>query len=546
MRLMNVWLPALVGMFASLSSASALPVPKLPPEATDKPSVVVRVRPIGELLKDLSYIAKMVGQGEVFDAFEPGMQPVLDVLDLEKPVGFYAKVGPAGVDSTGVLLVPVKNQKDFLAILNMFGQNPTEGEGGLFSLNIPGAPFGAIFRFANGYVYATLKNTPDAEAGLSPTKIYAPAALFKQDDNSLASVTFNVDAMPNDLKRKGLEGLEEFLRQLRANELPKEQNVIVRTFLDALAEELATKVQSFIVDTQTAVVRFEFDRKKEDLALNFRLTPRKGSGLANDLAAAGAGKGLGAGIVSPGSAASAFGNIIAPKSLKKTLDPLIDDLIEKGWKSAKADEQPFAKELLEILGPTMKAGILDFGVDLRGPNADNYAAVLVAVQVQDATRLEALLRKVHGILPAEEKANIKLDVAKAGGIALHQFQAKLDPEAERLFGLEPQIVFAFRKDAVVFAIGPVTDATAAVKSTLDTPVKASGLIQSATSLRKIAPMMERKDPGAVEAAKKAYPDGVDDTYRFSVTGGDTLDIRLSSSTRIIQFGVLLEQAKRVR
>ncbi len=546
MRLMKLWLPALVGMFVALASASALPVPKLPPQATDKPTLVVRVRPVGELLKDIGYVAKLVGQDEVVGALEPAIQPVIDILDLEKPVGFYAKVGPAGVDSHGVLLIPVKNQKDFLAMLNQFGINPTEGEGGLFSVNVPGAPFGVIFRFNNGYVYATVKNTPDAEAGLSANKIYAPEALFKQGDDSLVSVTFNVDAMPNELKRKGLEFLEESLRQLRANELPKQENAVVRAFLDAAAEELATKVQSFIVDTQNVVFRFDFDRKKEDLALNVRLTPRTGSDLANDLAAAGAGKGLGAGIVAPNSAFSTFGNIAVPKSLKKALDPIIDDLVAQGWKKAKDGEQPYAKELLEILGPTLKAGILDFGVDLRGPNSENHFAALVMVHMKDAPRLEALARKIHDVLSPDEKAGIKLDADKVAGVALHQMVAKLDPNTEQIFGASPQIVVAFRKDSILFAIGPVSEATAAVKAAIESSAKASALIESSTSMRKLAVVMERKDAGAIDAAKKAYPAGVNDAYRFTITGGPTLDVRFSSSTRIIQFFMLLEQARRGR
>ncbi len=49
------------------------PQPKLPPEATDKPSVVVRVRPVAELIKDARAVAKLVDQEAMFDAVEPGL-----------------------------------------------------------------------------------------------------------------------------------------------------------------------------------------------------------------------------------------------------------------------------------------------------------------------------------------------------------------------------------------------------------------------------------------------------------------------------------------
>lgn len=545
MHLVKLWVPAFVGLFVSLSSASALPVPKLPPEATGKPSIVVRVRPLGELIKDAAYIAKMVGQEEVFEAVKPGIEPVIDSLDPKKPVGFYAKIGPNGIDSHGVLMVPIKNQKDFLATLALLNINPMEGQGGLYTVNAPGAPFPILFRFANGYVYATVKNTDEAEAGLAPAKLYAPDAIFKQGDDSVISVTFNVDAIPNELKRKALSGLEEGVRQGR-REIGKEPNAIVRGLAETVIEELATKVQSLVVDTQALTLQLDLDRTKEDIGFGIRLTPRANSELAADLATLSTGKSLGAGIVAPDSAGNMATNAVVPASLKKALAPVIDEFVANGWKKADAEGQPFAKELLEILAPTFKAGILDFGADFRGPNADNYLAMLAVIAVKDGDKLEALARKVYGVLPPEKKAGIKLDVGKAGRIDLHEFDAKLDPEGQDMFGPNAKIIVAFRKDAILFAMGPNADAVAAVKNGVDATAKASPVVEGMASMRRLAPVMERKDAGAVAAAKKAYPAGINDAYRLTVTGGENLDIRLSSSARIIQFGMLLEQARRNR
>jgi hypothetical protein len=545
MPIVKLWLPALVGVLVSLAPASALPIPKLPPEATNKPSVVVRVRPLAELLKDGAYVAKLIGQDGVFGAVEPAIQPIIDVIDTKKPFGFYAKVGPAGIDSNGVVLVPVKNQNDVLALLKTFGREATEGAGGLYSINVPGAP-PVVFRFANGYLYGTVKNTPDAEAGLLPNKLYPPEALFKQGDDSLFSVTFNVDAVPNDLKRKSFEFLEEGLKHFNADVLPAQSNPVVRGFLETAAEAFAIRVQTLIVDTQTVTISYDFDRTKEDMSLNFRLTPRPNTVLANDLITASSGKSIGAGVVSSNSAANIFANVAVAGSVKKALEPLVDDLVAQGWKKAKDPEQPYVKELLEILAPTVKAGVLDFAADIRGPNADKHLTVLTCVHVKDANRLESLARKIHAILPPDKKAVIRLDVDKAAGIALHQFPAKLDPNADNFLGSDPQAIVAFRKDAIVFAIGPVVDATAAVKSSLDTLAKAGPAIEGMAAIRALAPVFDRKHPGMAEAAKKAYPSGISDAYRLSVTSGQNLDVRLSASTRLIQFGVLMEQSRRNR
>lgn len=301
MRLLKVSLPgaltAVLGLLMAAAPAWALPIPKLPPEAKDKPGVVVRVKPLGDLIKDVGYIAKLVNQEEVFNAFEPGVQPVLDALDSTKPLGFYAKIRPAGIDSQGVLMLPVKTEKDFLGILATLGQNPTEGKDGLYTLNVAGAPFQIMFRFVGGYVYATVKNTPDAEANFEKNKLFTPDALFAGDDKSIVSVTVNVDAIPNDLKKKGLDGLEKGLEQLKSREFAKEKNAVVRNFLETVAEELGIKLQSLITDTQSISLKFDLDRAKEDLAFSFKLTPAKSTILANDIATLDAGQGIGAGLV---------------------------------------------------------------------------------------------------------------------------------------------------------------------------------------------------------------------------------------------------------
>jgi len=546
MRLVKSWLAALFVLLAMLAPASALPVPKLPPEVTNKPSVVIRVRPLVELMKDVNYVAKMLGQDGVLGAVEPIIQPVLDAMDATKPIGFYGIIGPKGIDSKGVLLLPVKNQESILNLLKTFGQNPVEGEGGLYTVNAPGVPQ-VLFRYTNGYLYSTVKHVPDADAILAPNKLYAPEALFKQGDDSLFSVTLNVDAVPNDLKRMAFAHLEEGLKYLRTNEFSKENNPVVRTFLETAAEEVGAKLQGLVVDAQSMALRFDFDRTKEEMGFSARLTPRPSTDLANDIATISSGKSLGAGIISPNSTASIFANIAVPTTLKKALDPVIDELVANGWKKAKGDEQPYVKELLEILAPTLKAGILDFGADFRGPNADKNFTAIVTVNVKDADRLEALGRKAYAILPAgPEKAAIKLDVDKAGGIALHQLPQKADPQAQQIFGPNYQMIVAFRKDAIVFGIGQPSDAATAVKGSLTTTAKSGPVVEGTVSMRGMGTMMERKEAAFGTAVKKAYPAGVNDAYRFTVNGGQNLDLRISTSTRLLQLGMEIEQARRNR
>ena len=116
------------------------------------------------------------------------------------------------------------------------------------------------------------------------------------------------------------------------------------------------------------------------------------------------------------------------------------------------------------MSPTLKAGELDVGFDLRGPGAKDLYTLVVGLKVQKGADVEKLLRDVAQGRPAEQKS-LKLDVAKAGDVDIHQIipdpNQPLDENVKRLIGDNPDIYFAIRDDAILLAGGP--DALAALK-----------------------------------------------------------------------------------
>jgi hypothetical protein len=543
MRRFAFWLPALLGLLVLTEPAAALPQPKLPPEATDKPAVIVHVRPINDLLEDAGYIAKMIGQGDIFDAVKPGLGPALEAIDGSKPIGFYARISPELVDSVGILMLPIKSQKDLLANLNQVGVNPTEQDG-LYTVNVPAFPFSVLFRFHKDYAYATVRNSPKAEADMQKNKLYSPEMIFAGKDDSLISVTVNLDAIPTKLKQKGLDGLDEGLRKLH-DKMLTEKNPVVQRIVESAAEEVGLKVQSLIVDAVTYTARFEFDRKKEKMAFSSRLVARKGSPLATDIAGVTGGNGLGAGLASSNFAAQGATFFSLPASMKKTFEPLVDQLLDEAVKSAKKDQE-MVKELLDTLKPTIKAGLLDAGFDLRPNSAGGYVSLLAGVRVKDGDRIEATLRKIVSGLPEGAKKDLTIDAEKVSGVAIHRGPAKLDRKAEEVFGPDVRTYFAFRKDMVLFSIGAEAPALAAIKDGINASPKMSKTGQGQASIRNIAKLFEPKHEGITEAAKKAFPDGSDDLIRYSETGGEAFESRVSASTRVILFGVLAAELRRGR
>jgi hypothetical protein len=538
MRSSRVFAPALSLLLtiAAAVPAWALPQPKLPPEATDKPSVVVRVRPVAELLKDARAVAKLVDQEAMFDAFEPGLGPVLSAMDTSKPIGFYAQIKADLPSSIGILMLPVKDSKKLLDVLGTVPVNVNEKDG-LYTVNTPG-PFNVLFRFHGDYVYATVHNTPAAEAALAKNKVYTPGQLFDAKDDSLATVTFNVDALPNELKKKALDQIDELLRE--ANDDIGREPGPGKEIKTAIVTELAKKGQMLVADAQTVGIRLDFDRTKETMGATFRLIPRKETAMAAEIARSTAGKGVGAGILGSPSAVKVAGYASVPDPLKKTLEPLIDRALEELVQKAEALKGD-AKDLAAAVAPTLKAGLLDIGFDLHGPNPDGTASILVGARVVDGDRIETSLRRILGNLPAKDAKNVELDVAKVDGVAIHRIPAPPERGLRDLVGEDAKIYVALRKDLLLVGVGGETATMAAMKTALKSGPKTCNLLDQEFSVRNFAKILEKKHEGIVDAANKAFPPGSDDVIRYNLTGGNAAEYRISANIRLILFGILAAQ-----
>src|SRR5262249_30686296 len=145
---------------AAVLCPSVLPLPAVAADfKTSAPAVLVRVHSLNGLLGDLKHLAGEIGHGELLKPLEsfleaPGGKGP-DGIDRGKPFGFYV-TGGAGGDSPLVALAPVADEKAFLDWLNRLGVKTEKGKGGLYTGELPGAPFSLWFRFSAGYVCATL------------------------------------------------------------------------------------------------------------------------------------------------------------------------------------------------------------------------------------------------------------------------------------------------------------------------------------------------------------------------------------------------------
>src|SRR5262249_35192435 len=141
-----------------------------------------------------------------------------------------------------------------------------------------------------------------------------------------------------------------------------------KAFRHELLDELAVQIKSLINDGGTLALSLDLDRKKHDLSLGLRLTPKPGTDLAKDIAALGGAKSVGASLVGKASAMHATVRLAMPAKLRKTFGPVIEEVATKAVAAEKDKEKAaLLKELLDALKPTAKAGVLDAGLDFRGP-----------------------------------------------------------------------------------------------------------------------------------------------------------------------------------
>src|SRR6059058_3199935 len=105
--------------------------------ADDKPkapTLTVRLPALDDLIADLRYLADQAGRGEEAKQFEKLIKTLagekgIEGLDPKKPLGLYAYLGSAGIDSQVVLMLPIADQKAFLDRLDAFGIKAKENKG---------------------------------------------------------------------------------------------------------------------------------------------------------------------------------------------------------------------------------------------------------------------------------------------------------------------------------------------------------------------------------------------------------------------------------
>jgi hypothetical protein len=530
-------------MLAVPAPLFAAPKPEKP--AKEAPGLIVRMRSIDGLLSDFDYLAKLVGKEEEATQARKMLEnrigkEGLAGIDTKRPIGFYGTLSRGVTDSTAVALIPVADEKAVLGLLENLNMKAEKDDDDVYKVQPEGSRVPVFFRFANKYAYVTAQN----KDSIDKDKLLDPATIFPKGDTALLSVVGHIDQIPESFKKFFIASFEDQMAKAREEKLTGDteaQKALQKQILEGM-EDL---VKSLTLEGGAVEFHIDLNRKTEEFAIELSLAGVEDSKLAGSIKRLGEVQSLFGGLPAKDSAMSGLIHFALPDKIRQALEPVLDEAVKKELeKETDKTKREEAEKAVAAIMPSLKSGELDAAIDIRGPSSDNLYTAIIGVKIKEGDAIENLARKALDSLPESEKKKIKLDVAKAGDVAIHQvdISGDLDADAKALFGDKPAYL-AVRKDAILVTMG--ADGLNAMKGAVALKPQKGKAISFEMSLARMAPLMEKETPGATKIAEEAFGKLQDaDKIRLTLEGGNSIKLRLSMKAQIIKFGVLMDEAKK--
>jgi hypothetical protein len=108
-----------------------------------------------------------------------------------------------------------------------------------------------------------------------------------------------------------------------------------------------------------------------------------------------------------------------PPSLKKALDPLLDEMSQSALDQEKdAGKRAIAEKMVKAVMPSLKSGDLDTAFSLRGPGKDGHYGLVVGVKLKDGLEIEKTARDLLAQAPEGDRKKIHLDAESVGAVKM--------------------------------------------------------------------------------------------------------------------------------
>ncbi len=509
--------------FALLASvAFVLAAPAADPP---KPAVEVRLAPVADLGPAVGYVFTILGQEETGKNVVGVLKSLADApelafgLDLKQPVGAYAVLADKVEESTVVLMLPVTDEKAFLAALKDKANLDVkqDAKSGTYSFDLP--KFTTVFlRFADGYAYLTLRSADGIGKGL----LITPKVFFAGNPDGLLTADVFFDRIPADL-RKGVYGQLELQLKEKAKGEQHAANKLLQEFIIDVG---VGTVKTLLTDGDHLHLSLNLDPKADDVRLTATLTPKKDTTLAKTLASW-ADRDSRPATVSATHPLLAVGlNFALPPETAKRLATLTDDLRQE----TNDDGQ---KMLLDALTPTLKAGDLRAKVVLAS-DAKGKVAVSGAAVVADGKEIEKTAKAILANLQPNQ-GEFTPDADTAG---FHKLKLADSPLASDTLWIHTA------EDLLAVDTGEKADG---VKATATAKAPKAPMLSAEVSVVKFLALTQGLAADTVTNLTNSVfeggkADGLD-TLKLIAIGGKQLTLTATIKGKAVAFLVALEKAK---
>lgn len=507
-----------------------------------EPAITLRFKSLDGLIEDLRHLYKKAGREDEGKAFEKAMQARtgpkgLEGVDPKKPLGISAGLSSKLDHSPIFLLLPVADEATFLKFVASLGHEPKKQADGSYRVGVEGVPLisTAMFRFAHGYAYITLRVT-DATPLPSADKLPTPETALGKGSASVA-LTAHIDRMPASLRKLAVSFLGLQLGAMKDDE---------KDPLGAAAiDDFTALLKSLLEEGERVEVLLDLDSKTETLALSTHLAARSGTKLAKDVSSLGDTTSVLAGATSKTAPMSAGLRLILPAEMKKAVDQLLDDTLKKGLDQLQEHEKEVVEPLARAILPTLKRGETDALLQLRGPGKGGKSCIILGLGIKDGLKLETALKTALKAVPEKSRAGITMDVEKAGLINVHSVaQDRADAKTKELLGDGP-MYFALRDELLFLAAGD--GALEALREAMMVRPTKTQPIRLEVAMKGLAPLLAAVEPTlakAPDAAREAFPGTTDDRVTLEMTGGERFQVRLKLPTSVLTFAGALDRLRK--
>ena len=520
-------------LFAVIIAFFGVTVPLHAQAPKPTPGVVFRMQPINRLVENAFFLAEAVGMKEQAKMIEGSLKGLtgpkgIEGIDPEKPIGLYGNIGPNLIDSEVVGLIPIADEKTFVEMLGKLNLQAKKGENGNYVMNIPNSPFPMFFKFKDGYMCATIRD----EKGIDDKKLLSPKELLSVEKTGVMSISLNLSGLPEDLIKNIVPQIELQIAEAKQKKIPGETPAVQK-----LRNDVSEMLLQFIVQVFTQgddlTMKVDMDRKAGDIGLGVTFKGKNGSELAKTIAGMGAGKSMGAGMISKDSVLHMNMNSVIPATARKDFIKVFQEGINKSIEDEKdAGKKGIMEKMAKALAPTLELGTMDAVMEVRKTSNGKFA-FLTAMKIAEGKKIEEVIKLLYKDLPDSEKKKLSLDFAKAGDTNVHKVDILVQPADVKNFGSEPGYL-AISNDVILFAGGEKS--LPLVNEALSSSAKPSPIFEFEIAFNKAAGLLTKEFADAVEVAEKIFKENPNsDKLKLTLEGGKELSLKMSMKSTVLTF-----------